>query len=75
MSERKTFQVGFYVVVEVEAYSDSDAFAVALGATQWPLSRLWSPVEVTGELNNKLVQGKITYAMGLMATPSEPTNG
>jgi len=69
-ADRKTFEVGFFAWVEVEAFDESEAGMVAEAALGWPGS--WAsrePVEGEGELNGYVVQAKITRTQAMTARP------
>ena len=73
-AHRKTWVVGFFVRVEVEARGASDAIHVANAAANWPGD--WQPpmppIEHTGDLMGKEVSATVVRSIALMAYVKEP---
>ena len=73
MTERRTFQVGYFVTVEVDAIDEREAAQVGEVACGWPGH--WNPpegpVEVVGELNGKPVTARILRSLPLMVRRKE----
>lgn len=68
MTGKRTYRVGFYVEVEVDAY-EGEAVLVAESACQWPGSgrvAAHQPVEVRGYLDTKPVKGRVMRSQALM---------
>lgn len=72
---RRTWVIGFFVRVEVDATDANDAIHIANAAANWPGD--WQPpmdpVTVTGDLNGHDVSAIITRSTSLLAYPKENT--
>lgn len=65
--EKKTYRIGYFVTVDVEAYDDLDAVHLAGAATGWPIHRARMPIDIHGTLGGRInVTAKIISAEALM---------
>lgn len=68
---RKTFRVGYFVTVDVEAWHESEAGMVGEAACLWPGD--WrpphDPVECVGVINGHTVTARIVRSEVLMVKP------
>lgn len=67
-SDKKVYQIGFYVKVEVEAVDEIDAIHIANAACDWPGD--WqppsAPIKHTGTIYKKPVEAEIVRSQALM---------
>src|SRR4051794_6363004 len=67
------FQVGIFSIVEVDAVNESDAAAIALAVTRFPLHGMGGPKPLQGALNNKRHLGAVVTSHLSMSRPVPPT--
>jgi len=72
-SDRQTYRIGFWVLVDAEGADAHDAIVAANGACGWPgdFQPPLRPIEHTGSVNRQPVTAKVIRSEALMVKETD----